>query len=86
MSKILRDPAHVIREKVGVKTLNWYAKVKENHMGRSVADKFQREKTCLFSLHFGCQFWWDFAMLLSKLNMTRCHRRKENRWVSFLSQ
>ena len=86
MSKILRDPAHVIREKMGVKTLNWYAKVKENHVARSVADKFQREKTCLFSSHFGWQFRWDFTILLSKLNMTRCHRRKENRRVSFLLQ
>ena len=65
MSKILRDPTHVIREKMGVKTLNWYAKVKENHMARSVADKFQREKMCFFSLHFGWQFRWDFAILLS---------------------
>ena len=85
MSKILRDPAHVIREKMGVKTLNWYVKVKENHVARSVADKFQREKTCLFSSHFGRQFRQDFAILLSKLN-TRCHRRKENRQVSFLLQ
>ena len=86
MSKILRDPAHVIREKMGVKTLNLYAKVKENHMARSVDDKLQREKMCLFSSHFGWQFRRDFAILLSKLNMTRCHRRKENRWVSFLLQ
>ena len=86
MSKILRDPAHVIREKMGVKTLNWSAKVKENCVARSVADKFQREKTCLFSLHFGWQFRRDFAILLSKLNTTRCHRRKENRRVSFLLQ
>ena len=86
MSKILRDPAHVIREKMGVKTLNWYAKVKENHVARSVADKFQREKTCLFSLHFGQQFRLDFTILLSTLDMTRCHRRKENRRVSFLLQ
>ena len=50
--KIKGDPTHVIREKMGVKTLNWYAKVKENRVARSVADKFQREKTCLFSLYF----------------------------------
>ena len=85
MSKILRDPAHV-REKMGVKTMNWYAKVKENRMARSVANKFQREKMCLFSSHFGRQFQWDFGIVLSKLNTTRCHRRKENRRVSFLLQ
>ena len=86
MSKILRDPVHVIREKMGVKTLNWYAKVKENRVARSVADKFQREKTCFLSSHFGRQFQRDFAILLSKLNTTRCHRRKENRRISFLLQ
>ena len=52
-------------------------------MARSVADKFQREKTCLFSLHFRWQFLRDFAILLSRLNMTRCRRRRENRRVSF---
>ena len=39
-----------------------------------------RERRRVFSLHI---LDGNFAILLSKLNTTRCHRRKENRWVSF---
>ena len=52
LGKILRDPAHVVREKNGEqrgRTLNWYANEAASCMARSVADKFSKREDVLFS-------------------------------------
>ena len=52
MGKILRDPAHVVREKNGEQrdiTLNWYANEAVSCMARSVAEKFSKREDVLFS-------------------------------------
>ena len=56
MSKILRDPAHIVREKSGEqksRTLNLYANEAACRMARSVADKFSMREDVFFPLtHF----------------------------------
>ena len=52
MGKILRDLAHVVREKNGEqrgRTLNSYANEAVSCMARSVADKFSKREDVLFS-------------------------------------
>ena len=89
MGKILRDLAHVIREKNGEqrgRTLNSYANEAVSCMARSVADKFsKREDVFFFPLkYFLRQFRQDSAIHKTILRVTRCHRRRERRLVSFL--
>ena len=92
MGKILGDLAQVvqvIKEEYRGIALNSYANEAVFCMARSVADKFsEREDVFLFFLFvfflFERQFRRDFANLLGKFNTTRCHRRRENGWVSFL--
>ena len=53
MSKILRDLAHVVREKNGEqrgRTLNLYANEAVSCMARSVADKFSKREDVFFFL------------------------------------
>ena len=64
MSKILRDPTHIVREKSGEKksrTLNSYANEAVCHMVRSVADKFSKREDVLFPL---THFYGNFGKIL----------------------
>ena len=60
MSKILRDPTHIVREKSGEqksRIFNLYANETAYHMARSVADKFSKRDDMLFPLtHFYSNF------------------------------
>ena len=61
MGKILRDLAHVVREKNGERrgrTLNSYANEAVSCMARSVADKFSKREDMFFLLSI---FYGNFA-------------------------
>ena len=81
LGKILRDLAHVVREKNGEqggRTLNSYANEALSCMARSVADKFLKREDVFFLLRI------FYGNLQTILRVIRCHRRRERRLVSFL--
>ena len=64
MSKILRNPPHIVREKSGEqksRTLNLYANEAVYRVARSVADKFLKREDVLFPL---THFYSNFSKIL----------------------